>query len=176
MYNGKVIGKTPGLIIVVVLLLTMTQCASKTVPAPNLPKDILGISVGMSKADAQKRLEEIAQFESEDRKTGQLWRLKNDPRFKHIAVAYDTEDKTRFVTALVEKTTAKERMRFSEVGDLSAAVKEIIEPHYKYFWDVPANEGKPSYRIFVYGNEPEFLTIYSLSDLTKAGDFKDKQE
>ena len=173
MYNGKVIGKTPGLIIVVVLLLTMTQCASKTVPAPNLPKDILGISVGMSKADAQKRLEEIAQFESEDRKTGQLWRLKNDPRFKHIAVAYDKDGKIRFVTVLVEKTTAKERMRFSEVGDLSAAVKEVIEPHYKYFWDVPANDNNPAYRVFAYGDEPELLTIYSLSDLTKAGEVKD---
>jgi len=173
MYNGKVIGKTPGLIIVVVLLLTMTQCASKTVPAPNLPKDILGISVGMSKADAQKRLEEIAQFVSEDKKTGQLWQLKDDSRFKNIAVAYDTEDKTRFVTALVEKATAKERMRFTEVGDLSAAVKEVVKPHHKYFWDVPANDNNPAYRVFAYGDEPELLTIYSLSDLTKAGEVKD---
>jgi hypothetical protein len=66
MPNGKVIGKISGLVIFVVVLLLTTQCATKTVPAPNLPKDILGISVGMSKADAQKRLEEIAQFERED--------------------------------------------------------------------------------------------------------------
>jgi len=175
MYNGKVIGKTPGLIIVVVLLLTMTQCASKTVPAPNLPKDILGISVGMNKADAQKRLEEIAQFESEDRKTGQLWRLKNDPRFKHIAVAYDKDGKIRFVTVLVEKTTAKERMRFSDVGDLASAEKQTVGPHSNYFWDVPAAEDTPAYRILMYGDEPEFLTIYSLSKNIKTDESEKKE-
>jgi len=82
------------------------QCSAKI--APNLPKDILGISVGMNKADAQRRLEEIATFESEGRKVGQLWRLKNDPHFSSVAVDYDKENRVRFVTAFVEKTTAKD--------------------------------------------------------------------
>ena len=164
-----------GLVVFVVILLTLTQCASKTAPAPSLPKDILGISVGMSKADAQKRLEEIAQFEREDKKTGQLWRLKNNPQFNNLAIGYDRDNKIRFVTALVEKTTAKERMRFTDVGDLASAEKQITEPHYRYFWDVPASEGKPAYRIFVYGSEPEFLTIYSLSQANKSGETEEKE-
>jgi hypothetical protein len=166
-----IIYKVTGLVFTLVILLTIMQCSAKI--APNLPKDILGISVGMNKADAQRRLEEIAQFESEDRETGQLWRLKNDPRFRNIAVAYDANNQIRFVTALVEKKTAKERMRFSEVGDLASAEKQVAEPHYKYFWDVQASEGKPAYRIFVYGNEPEFLTIYSLSKIEKSGESKE---
>jgi hypothetical protein len=173
---GKSIGNMLGLVVFIVTLLSITQCASKTAPTPNLPKDILGISVGMSKADAQKRLEEIAQFESEDRKTGQLWRLKNNPQFNNLAVGYDRDNKIRFVTALVEKTTAKERMRFTDVGDLASAEKQITEPHYRYFWDVPAIEDKPPYRIFAYGSEPEFLTIYSLSKEIKSGEPDDDKE
>lgn len=170
MFNESIF-KTLG--IVIVILLTMTHCANKT--ASDLPKDILGISIGMDKAEAQKRLEQIAQFESEDRKTGQLWLLKNDPHFNNIAVGYDADNQIRFVTALVEKTTAKERMRFSDVGDLSVAVKEVVGPHHKYFWDVPANENKPDYQIFAYGNEPEFLTIYSLSKKIKPGESEEKE-
>jgi len=163
MFNKSIL-KTLGFGIAIVILLTLTQCAKRV--ASDLPKDILGISVGMDKAEAQKRLEEIAQFESEDRETGQLWRLKNDPHFNNIAVAYDANNQIRFVTALVEKATAKERMRFSDVGDLSVARKEVVGAHNKYFWDVPASENKPDYRIFAYGNEPEFLTIYSHSNLS----------
>lgn len=129
----------------------------------------------MSKADAQKRLEEIAQFESEDKKAGQLWRLKNNPQFNNLAIAYDRENKIRFVTALVEKSTAKERMRFTDVGDLANAEKQITEPHYRYFWDVPTSEDKPAYRISVYGNEPEFLSIYSLSKALKSGETEEKE-
>jgi len=162
----KTIFKTLGLSISIAIILATLQCANKTASTNSLPKDIFGISVGMNKGEAQKRLEEIAQFVSEDRKTGQLWEMKNEPRFKHVAVGYDAENKINFVTALADKATAKERMRFSDVGDLSAALKEVVGPHHKYFWDVPANEGKPAYKIFIYGSDPEFLTIYSLSELS----------
>jgi len=143
----------------------MIGCAAKT--SPDLPKDILGISVGMSKADAQRRLEEIATFESEGRKVGQLWRLKDDPRFSNIAVAYDANNQIRFVTALVEKTTAKQRIKFTEVGDLTKAKAEIVEPHYRYIWEVPAEGGEVAYIVNVYGANPEFVDIYALSAAKK---------
>ena len=112
-----IICKVTGLVFTLVILLTIMQCSAKV--APNLPKDILGISVGMNKADAQRRLEEIAQFESEDRETGQLWRLKNDPRFRNIAVAYDANNQIRFVTALVERKRRRNECALDEVGDLA---------------------------------------------------------
>lgn len=170
MFN-KSIFKTLGFGIVIVILLTMTHCANKT--ASDLPKDILGISIGMSKVDAQKRLEEIAQFESEARKVGQLWGLKNDWRFSSVAVGYDKENRIRFVTAFVEPKTAKERIRFSDVGDLTKAKAEILEPHYRYIWEIPAEEGKSPVILNIYGDNPEFVTTYSLAE--KAQSKKEKE-
>jgi len=162
MFN-KTILKTLGFGIGIVILLAMMQCAGRTAPAPDLPKDILGVSVGLSKADAQQRLEEIATFESAGRKVGQFWKLKNDPHFSSVAVDYDKENRIRFITAFVEKTTAKEKIRFTEVGDLAKAKAEIVEPHYRYIWEVPAEGDNPAYIVNVYGDNPEFVDTYSLA-------------
>jgi hypothetical protein len=159
----SILCKVIGLVFALVILLTITQCSAKI--APNLPKDILGISVGMNKADAQRRLEEIATFESEGRKVGQLWRLKNDPHFSSVAVDYDKENRVRFVTAFVEKTTTKEKIKFTEVGDLTKARAEIVEPHYRYIWEVPAEGDKAAYVVNVYGDNPEFVETYSLAKI-----------
>lgn len=144
-----------------VLLLSMTHCARKTV---DLPKDLLGIYVGMNQADAQKRLEEIAVFESKARKAGHLWKLKDNPHFSHLAIDYNKENKIRFVTAFADPATAKERLRFAEVGDLTTAEAEISEPHYRYVWEVPAEGDKPACVVNIYGDNPEFVTTYSLAD------------
>jgi hypothetical protein len=144
-----------------VLLLSMTQCTRKTA---DLPRDLLGIYIGMHQEDAQKRLEEIAVFESKARKAGHLWKLKNDPRFSHLAIDYNKENKIRFVTAFADPATAKERIRFAEVGDLTAARAEISEPHYRYIWEVPAEGDKPPSVVNIYGDNPEFVTTYSLAD------------
>ena len=164
-----------GIIVAVLffLLSMMPQCASNPTSAKELPQDILGISVGMNKEDAQKRLEEIAEFESEGRKTGQLWRMKNDPHFKHIAVGYDADNRVRFVTAFVDKATAKERIRFTDVGDLKQAKQEIVAQHRRYIWEVPSIDGKPAYFVNIYGDEPEFVSHYSLSKVIAP---KEKQE
>jgi hypothetical protein len=159
----KTILRTLGLSIGIVILLMMTQCTGRT--APNLPRDILGISVGMSKAGAQQRLEEIATLESGGRKVGQFWKLKNDPHFSSVAVDYDKEDRIRFITAFVEKTTTKQKIRFTEVGDLTKAKAEIVEPHYRYIWEVPAKGDIPSYIVNIYGDNPEFVETYSLAKI-----------
>ncbi|MBA2737631.1 MAG: hypothetical protein H0U50_12695 [Pyrinomonadaceae bacterium] len=130
----------------------------------------------MSKADAQRRLEEIAAFESGDRKVGDLWKLKNDPHFSSIAVGYDKENRVRFITAFVEKTTAKEKIKFTDVGDLTEAKAEIVEPHHRYIWEVPASDGKPAHFVNVYGDNPESVTIYSLSKIVKPGEVKETEE
>lgn len=144
-------------------LLLVTQCAVKNNTVSPLPKDILGISIGMSKPDTQRRLEEIAVFETEGRKVGQLWKLKSDPHFSSIAVAYDKEDRVRFVTAFVEKKTAKEKIKFSDVGDLTTSRAEIVEPHYRYIWEIPAQGDESAYVVNIYGDNPEFVDTYSLA-------------
>lgn len=159
----SIIRKVIGSVFVVIVLLTILQCSAKV--APDLPKDILGISIGMNKADSQRRLEEIAAFESEGRKVGQLWKLKNDLRFSAVAVDYDKENKVRFVTAFVEKTAAKEKIKFAQVGDLTKAKAEIVEPHYRYVWEVPAEGDKTAYVVNVYGSNPEFVETFSLAKI-----------
>ena len=144
-----------------VLLLSMTHCARKTA---DLPEDVLGIYIGMTQEEAQKRLEEIAVFESKTRKAGHLWKLKDNPRFSHLAIDYNKENKIRFVTAFVDSATARERVRFTEVGDLTTAKAEISEPHYRYIWEVPAEGEKPACVVNIYGDNPEFVTMYSLAD------------
>lgn len=148
------------------------QCASNTgsTTAVNLPGDILGINIGMNKADAVRRLEEIAVFERDERKRQQVWRMKDDPRFSHIAVGYDETGRIRYVSAFVDKATAKARLRFADIGDLSAAKKEILEPHRRYVWQVPASDEKPAYMVVANGDESEFVSIYSLS---KANELKE---
>lgn len=159
MQGEKVIGRKLGLSILILLLLAGTQCTTKNAPAP--PKDILGIGIGMKRADAQKRLEEIGVFEREERKQQQVWRLKNDLHYSNIIIAYDKSNEVSYLTAFADKS--KERIRFTDIGDLSKAKKEVTEPHYKYTWEVAESEAKPAYMVVAYGTEPDFLSSCSLS-------------
>ncbi len=127
----------------------------------------------MNKEDATQRLQEIALFERDERKRQQVWKMKDASRYSHVAVGYDQKNQVRYVTAFVDKAAAKERVRFADVGDLSKAKKEIVEPHYRYIWDVPAAEGKPAYSVIAYGDEPEFLSSCSLSSGTKTEESKE---
>lgn len=142
--------------------MTVTQCASKT--APDLPKDILGINIGMNKEDAEQRLREIGKFERADRKRQQVWSLRNNPHFVYLSIGYDENDQVRYVTAIA-KPKGGQPMRYSDVGDISTAKKEIVEPNYRYIWQVPANENALSYHVIVQGTQPEVLSLYTLSKL-----------
>ena len=149
------------------LMLAGIHCATKS--AIELPRDILGISIGSRKPDAQKRLEEIAEFEREERKQQQIWRLKNDSHYSHIIVGYDKDEKVRYLTVFADKS--KERVRYSDIGDLSKAKKEITEPHHRYTWETEEIGGKTGFVVVAYGTEPEFLTSYSIT-----GKFAPEQE
>lgn len=143
------------------VLITALAGACATRSALELPGDILGISIGMNKADARKHLEEIAEFERDEKKQQQIWRLKNDARYSHVVVGFDRSEQVRYVTAFADKS--KERTRFSDVGDLSAAKAEILEPHRKFIWEAAPEGEKPAYFVEAYGNEKDFLSSYSLS-------------
>lgn len=143
-----------GLLLYLALIFIPTfACA---LPANELPKDILGLSIGMSKADVEKHLGVIAEFERNDRRRQELWRLRNDPHYSHLAVGYDQNDQVRYVTAFGD--ASKARVRFSEIGDLTKAKKELTEPHLRYTWDNVAG-GK----IIAYGTEGEYLSSLSIA-------------
>jgi hypothetical protein len=151
----------------------LSQCANHSQSAVNLPRDILGISVGMNKQDVTRRLEEIAVFERDERKRQQVWKMKDASRYSHVAVGYDEKNQIRYITAFVDKALAKERIRFTDIGDLSKAKKEITEPHHRYTWEVPAIEDKPGYFVIAYGSEPEFLSSCSLNKTITASESED---
>lgn len=159
------------LCLLLLLPLITTQCSAKK--TPELPRDILGISLGMNKDDAVRQLNQISKFENAEGKSGELWRLNNDPRFSHLAVGFDKENKVRYVTALVDKATVKERVRFSSIGDLTAAKKEVLEPHHRYIWQVPASGENSAYFVILNGSDADFLSIYSLSSVAKAEESKE---
>ncbi len=173
MVTGKFAGKKIQSVILLLLVFVTTQCSN---PAPNLPKDVLGISVGMSKDDAQKRLTEIAEFERNEEKNQQVWKLKNDSHFSELAVGYNKENQVRYITLFVDQAMAKERIRFADVADLSKARSEIVKPHYRYIWEVPASDGKPAYQVNIYGDNQEFVTIYSLSKSIAPDEVKEEDE
>lgn len=149
------------------------QCAAENPSVSELPDNILGIKIGMSKEDAEKRLQKIGTFKEDAAKGQQVWLVQKDPRFDSLAVGYDKENRVRYVTAFAEKESVKERVRFTDIGDVSKAKQEITEPHYRYTWMINTADGKPDYFITVYGNNPEFLSIYSLA---KVGQSEEEEE
>ena len=175
MENRRFISRVVFVFAALAFSLFVLQCGG-TKTAKNLPHDILGINVGMNKAEVQKRLEEIAVFDKDERKNQQVWKMKDASRFSHIAVGYDKENEIRYITAFVDKESVKEKIRFTEVGDISTAKQEILEPHYRYIWQVPADGGKPAYEVNIYGDNPEFVTNYTLSKIYKPDELKEESE
>ena len=144
-----------------IALLMTIQCATKSAPATDLPKDILGISVGMSKDDAQKHLQEIAKFERSEDKEQQVWRLKENSRFVLLSVGYDLENKVRYVAGITNEN-GSQKLRYNDVGDLSKSQQNVSQGNYKYIWDVPESSNSPAYQVISHGNKPDYSMILTL--------------
>ena len=129
--------------------------------------EILGLRIGMEKAAAHTRLNEMSEFVRNEGRNQEIWKVKDASRFAEVAIGY-SEDKIRYVTAFVDKAQANELIPFSGVGDLRSAKAEIMEPHYRYIWDIPASDGDPACSVNVYGDNPDFITIYTLAERTDA--------
>ena len=134
-----------------------------TAQAAELRRDILGISLSMPKADAQKRLQEIGKFVRDERKRQEIWEVR-DERFSHVIVGFDAKETLRFVTAVAREDKEAKRPRYTEIGDVQKA-RQAGDPaikNFNYEWAVPAAEGAPEMLIIARGRDPEFLTTYSL--------------
>src|ERR1043166_9692143 len=151
-------------ILIVITILAALACSRTQTPSTEL----LGLRVGMDRAAAQTRLSEISQFLRIEGRNQELWKLNDASRFATLAVGY-TQDKIRYVTAFVDPQNAAERVPFSAIGDLGRARAQIMEPHFRYIWDVPESGGNPACTVNVYGDNPEFVTIYTLVERHEAG-------
>lgn len=136
--------------------------ACLTKPAPNLPKDILGVYVGMNREDAERHLRETAKFNREDGQSEQLWSLSGNPNFDYLAIGYDRDKQVRYVTAIAKPKDGKP-VFFKDVGDLTTAKKEVVGLHHRYGWEVAASEKQPAYTVVAQGDNAESLSLYTLT-------------
>ncbi len=160
------IGVKSKVFIFILSVLLMSQCASRqeTVKG-NLPTDIRGIKLNMSKEDAHKRIKEIAKLKEEAERGQEVWTLTNDPNFNYLILGYDKEDKVKFITTILEKTSvgSKDRIKFADIGDLSKAKKESVGNINKYIWNVEESGGMPEHQVYTYGEDAENLIHFSLA-------------
>src|SRR5205085_6920420 len=117
---------------------------------------------------AKTWLNEISDLKRTERARQKVWKLRSNPQFNYIGVGYDSDEKVRYITAVADPGAAK-RMAFTEVGDISDATKEIVEPHHRYIWTVKAEGETPAFFVKVYGDNPQFVTIFTLSKVNGPG-------
>jgi hypothetical protein len=144
--------------------LTALACTHSRQPAA----EILGLHVGMDRGAAQAHLSNISKFIRGETRNQEIWKLNDTSRFGTVAIGYK-ENKVRYVTAFVDKEERREPIAFSSLGDLRQAKAEISEPHFRYIWDVPASGQSPACSVNVYGDNPEFVTMYTLVERGEAG-------
>jgi hypothetical protein len=116
-------------------------------------RDVVGVSVGMSRNTAHAKLGANGTMLREERKRQEVWELR-DPRFTSAIVGYDEEWRVRYITAV-----AKEKIRYADVLDISAAEHRSDGRNHTYIW-------KPSpradYVVRARGTDPDVLTYLTL--------------
>src|SRR5436309_2503518 len=122
-----------------------------------LRPEIMGVSLDMSRAEAQARLKSIGQLEKEDRKRQEVWTVK-DPRVSHLLVGYDADFRVRYVTAIAR--TDGPRIRYGEIANTKNARRLGTQGNYKFTWEVEAQRGHIGYMIIAHGRDPQFLDSY----------------
>ncbi|HEY2964422.1 MAG TPA: hypothetical protein VGJ37_18530 [Pyrinomonadaceae bacterium] len=142
------------------LLLVASGLASAA--QAKLRPEIMGISLDMSRAEAQARLKSIGQLEKEDRKRQEVWAVK-DARVSHLLVGYDADYRVRYVTAIAR--TDGPRIRYQEIANLKSARRLSNQGNYKFTWEVEAQGGHFGYFVIAHGRDPKFLDSYSVKKL-----------
>lgn len=131
------------------------------ITAAKTKHEVLGISIGMSRDDARKRLEKLGKLEREERKQQEIWNLTDEPHYAYIIIGFNRENtKVRFVTAKARENG--KRVRYSDVLDLKKAKQTGTTNNYKYVLEVPASGKTAGYIITARGQNPNYLTYFSI--------------
>lgn len=125
--------------------------------------DVLGLKVGMNKDDAVKRLQKIGSKERDERKQQEIWNLTDDSSYSHIIIAFNKENKVRFITA--KGRESGKRVRYSDVIDVKKARQMGAVNNYKYVLEMPARGKKPGYKVIARGQDQDYLTYFSIEEL-----------
>ena len=154
------------------LLASLVFCAP--VGATELKRDILGLRLNMTKAEAEARLKEIGTFVRDERKGQQIWELRDD-RFSHLIFGADSDGRIRFVTAVAREGEEAKRVRYSEIGDPKKA-RQAGDPaikNFNYEWSLAKGKDAPEMLVMARGRHEEFLSTYSIKRLGDAEQAKD---
>lgn len=144
------------LLLTVLCFLTQVRAETKT--------EILGITIGMSKDQAHQMLAKIGNLDKNESKNQEVWVLTEDPLFSHLIVAFNREyTQVRFVTAKARENGR--RVRYSDVLDIEKATQTGVKTNNHYVLEVPAEAGRPGYRIKARGTDAEFLTYLSIEQI-----------
>jgi hypothetical protein len=139
------------------LLLLASACATKVEPKP----EILGVRLGMTREEAHARLKNIGQFEKEERRQQEVWRLTSDPGYSHLMVAYNKEyTSVRYVTAVANEQGR--RIRYADVIDLGSARSQSTQASHTYTQDIAARADQPAFVTKAIGNDPTYLKYFSV--------------
>ncbi|HEU4508621.1 MAG TPA: hypothetical protein VFR78_10310 [Pyrinomonadaceae bacterium] len=149
-------------IVTLCLLLAAAVVVHAAVSQP--PAEIMGISLGMARDDAHKRLKSLGSLEKETRKRQEVWALK-DQRVSHLLVGYDTGFRVRYVTAIAR--TGGTRIRYEEFADVKTAQRTNTQGNYKFTWEVPAQRDQPGYVAIAHGRDPQYLESYSIKKVDR---------
>lgn len=145
---------------VALMLCTVLSFSCAKAPAT---REIAGLRLSMTRAEAEKRLQEIGTFIRAERRRQEVWELR-DPRFSHVVVGYEKEGSLRFVTTVARTGEKAERVAYSAVGSLAKA-QQVGKPelrNFKYQWELPPRGAEPPTRVMARGTDPQFLSSLSL--------------
>lgn len=174
MFCRKIVEKKLKLGVLILSLFVMTQCAPKS--ASELPKDILGVSIGMNKTEVEQHLREVGQLERLESKHQEVWALPENTRYSRVALGYDGDDKIRYITAFARHQENVTQIKYEDFGDMKTARQNVFLAGKEYVWEVPAQNDKPGYFIIIRGNDPTYAVTASLmqSGATKESEEEDK--
>lgn len=156
-------------LITVLAVLTAWALPKAYAEARELPRQILGVHLNMTKDEAHKRLKEIGTFERDERKQQEIWKVR-DESFSHLIIGADKQGKLRFVTAVAREDKEAKRVAYGKIGDLKQA-RQAGDPkinNFNYQWDLPAKKDGPHTLVMARGRDPKFVTTLSLKSLDVA--------
>lgn len=142
----------------------MLACLIPTAPTSVLarsPKNnVLGIRIGMHRADVHHRLQKLGTLEKEVRGRQEVWKLTREPRFASVLVGFDPNFQVRYVTAI---SRDGQRMRYGEIGPIKNAFAESAAGVYtRYTWEIKPDKKTPGYFLIAEGRDPEYLHSFSI--------------
>jgi hypothetical protein len=146
---------------VLCLLLTVFAVCEPLAFAKDPPGDVFGVRPGMGEPEARRRLDKVGQVQVNDRMKHAVWEVR-DSRISFVGVRFDARTKViRWIT-VIARADAKQRLRYSDMADLSIAQHKTDGTNHTYIWRVSARGKRPGYVFEALGNDPEYLTSYRL--------------